>query len=467
MEGRLKGIVEKVKGKNKFFVVTHHDCDGLSSAAIVIRALERSGKKVCGWKVLKQLYREDFEEIKSGGNEVGAECYFFTDFGSLLLNEMGEEFGENFFVIDHHQVKEGLDDEKHFNACLFGFSGNDEVSASGSAYLFAKSLSEENKDLSALAIVGACGDMQDGRGGKFQGLNEEILKDAQEAGVLKIEKDLRLYGRISRPLVQFLMYSSSPVLPQLTADEGNCVKFLEQVGIELKFGENWRTYSDLNENEKQALVSAILMHLSNYNTPEWKLQELIGDIYTLEKEEEKSPLRDAKEYSTLLNACGRNEKGELGLKVCLGERGEDYQKALTLMAWHRMNLRKGIELMKEKGVEERESFYLFDSEGKIPDGIIGIVAGMLYGSGLIGWNKPIIAIAKHKDGSEKASARGTQELIRRGLNLGIAFREISKELKNAEGGGHMIACGIKFDPEDKEKFLELLDEKIKKQIHKK
>lgn len=463
---RVKGIAEKVRERNNFFIVHHYDCDGLASAAVIVKALERAGKKVSGTKWLKQLYIEDFEEIKEEGKDNGAENYCFLDFGSLFLERMKEEFGENFFVIDHHQVKEGSDNEKHLNACTFGFSGNDEISSSGTVYLLAKELDEENKDLSALAIVGAAGDMQESRG-NFEGLNKEILEDGISAGVLEVKKDLRLYGRVSRPLIQFLMYSSEPILPMLTANEANCAKFLQGLGIELKEGEHWRCYEDLKQEEKQKLVSGLMMQLMQFKVPEWKLQELIGEVYVLKKEMQKSPLSDVKEFATMLNACGRNERAELALKVCLGDREEAYSKALSLMAWHRMNLRKGIELMQEKGVEERENFYYFDSEGKIPDSIIGIVAGMLYGSGLISWNKPIIALARHQDGSIKASGRGTRELVRRGLNLGIAVREIAKELRQAEGGGHKVAAGIKFEEKDKEKFLKILDEKIKEQLHEK
>ncbi|MDO8625365.1 MAG: DHHA1 domain-containing protein, partial [Candidatus Diapherotrites archaeon] len=110
-------------------------------------------------------------------------------------------------------------------------------------------------------------------------------------------------------------------------------------------------------------------------------------------------------------------------------------------------------------------FYFFDAENTIPDSIVGIVAGMLYGSGTIGFDKAIIAFSRYEDGSIKASGRATMELVRNGLNLGKAFREICDELgEGNEGGGHAIAAGLKLELKNRELFLELLDEKIAKQL---
>ncbi len=184
------------------------------------------------------------------------------------------------------------------------------------------------------------------------------------------------------------------------------------------------------------------------------------------KEFPKSPLRDAKEFATMLNATGRHGESEIGRAVCLGDRSKQYKKALSLLLEHRRQLRNGIELMQSEGVKETGSFYYFDAGDRIQDSIVGIVAGMLYGSGFISPNKPIIALARHEDNSIKVSARGTQDLVRAGLNLGLALKETCAELgEKSEGGGHFIAAGCRIDESELEKFLSLLGKEIKTQLN--
>ncbi|MCX6803291.1 MAG: DHH family phosphoesterase, partial [Candidatus Diapherotrites archaeon] len=109
----------------------------------------------------------------------------------------------------------------------------------------------------------------------------------------------------------------------------------------------------------------------------------------------------------------------------------------ALMDEHRENLRRGIEFVQKHGIDEKKSFYFIDAGDSIDESIVGIIAGMLYGS-LIAETKPIIALARNTDGTIKASGRGTSELVRRGLNLGSAMKEISKVILGVEGGGHCL-----------------------------
>ncbi len=460
----LLTLAKEIKKREKIVVIHHYDADGLTSGAIAIKALEREKKKVehiC----LKQLYKENIEEIKSLGKN-----YLFVDFGSGQLDYLHELGKDNVFILDHHipiKVNDEIPEFKfHINPLLYGIDGGKEISGSGVVFFFALALNKKNSDLSALAIVGAVGDMQDFSGALI-GLNRKILEVAEKEKVLSVKKDLRLYGRISRPLISYLCFSSSPILPELTAQSENCKNFLLHLGIPLKdsFSEEWLSYEDLSFEQKQTLSTALIMHLTKHNVPEWKIKELIGEVYTLEKEQPKSPLRDAKEFATLLNSTARHGEAQIGLDVCLGDRNSSssYGKALALLEEHRRELKLGIEFIERNGIEERESFYFFDAKEAIRDSLVGIIAGMLYGS-VIQENKPIIALARNEDGTIKASGRATKELLRRGLNLGLAFKEIGLEISGVEGGGHKIAAGCKIPSEKLDEFLEKLNLKIKLQL---
>lgn len=459
---KLEKIASEIKKRDEFVVVYHYDADGCSAGAIVVKALERAGKKV-STICLKQLYKENISEIKAMGKN-----FLFVDFGSGQLEHLIEGFGKDFFVLDHHQPahrgEKIIEHEWHANPILFGMDGGHEISGAGVSFLFATTLNKKNKDLAYLAIVGAMGDMQD-FGGAVIGKNMEILKIAEQEKQIEMKIDLRLYGRISRPLISYLMFSSSPILPGLTANQENCIAFLKENEIPLKRegrGE-WLSYEDLKEVEKKRLSSALINLLFDAKVPEWKIKELIGEVYTLLNEERKSPLRDAKEFATLLNACGRHAKPEVALAVCLGDRGEEYDKALLLMREHSTALRKGIEFVHEHGIQERKSYYFFDAGTEIQDSLVGIVAGMLYGS-FIQENKPIIALARNGDGTVKVSGRGTSYLVRRGLNIGQALKDIEKEIPGVEGGGHRIAAGAKVPEEKLGEFLQKLEEKFEKQL---
>ena len=96
---------------------------------------------------------------------------------------------------------------------------------------------------------------------------------------------------------------------------------------------------------------------------------------------------------------------------------------------------------------------------------MGIIAGMLYGSKMIGQDKPIIAFARQSEDLIKVSARATEDLVEKGLNLGQILRETCMELgEEAEGGGHKIAAGCRINKSQQKEFKEKLNEKIMEQM---
>ncbi|MFH1545659.1 MAG: DHH family phosphoesterase [archaeon] len=457
MKEKMREIIEWIKGRNELTVVGHIDADGLCATAVMLKALEREEKKT-SFKNLRQLYPKEIKELREK-----KKFFVFVDFGSGQMDLLKKELREGeFAVIDHHQPIEGEEYSLHLNPFFYGMDGGREVSGAGMSYLLAREMNKENRDLSVMAVVGAIGDMQEGVEG-LSGMNKEILEEAVKEGLVKKEKSLKMFGRVSRPLVQFLLFSTNPILPELTANEENCIKFLKENGIELREGKSWRSYEDLGEEEKKRLASALIIHLIQNGFSERKANELIGEVYTLVKEELKSPLRDAKEFSTLLNACGRHSMGEIGVKVCLGDRGEYYRKALNLLLEHRKQLREGLELIERNGLAEERGFYYFDAGNAVKEELVGVIAGMLYGSRIELRDKPIIAFAREREGKGlKVSGRATNELAEKGINLGKILREVCGELsEESVGGGHKQAAGAKIKEEEKKEFLRLLNEKIR------
>ena len=188
----------------------------------------------------------------------------------------------------------------------------------------------------------------------------------------------------------------------------------------------------------------------------------LGEVYTLLCEREGTEVRDASEFSTLLNSTARYDHADIGLSVCMGDRGKSFDEACVLLSEHRKNLVEGLNFVKEKGITEMQNLQYFDSGNKIRETIVGIVAGMS-ASFVNNRNLPIIAFAD-SEGGVKVSSRGNQDLLRKGMNLGAAISEAAKSV-GGTGGGHDIAAGAFIPKEAKNEFLKILDMKIGLQIN--
>ncbi len=459
LEG-LEEVTEFIAEKDDFMVLNDYDADGMCAGAVIRKALEREGKEYES-HTLKHFSEEQLKRHKGKDKP-----FILIDFGSGYLDMLKKEINDGeYCIIDHHEV-EGNTEHPHLNPHLSGHDGSKEISSSGLSYFVAREISEENKDMAKIGIVGALGDMQySNKENQLIGLNRELIKDGEETGELEVRHDITLFGRHSRPLVPFLSYSTNPYLPGLTRNPGKCKEFLKNLGIEIKKknGE-MKYYCDLSQEEKKKLISGLHVYGRQRAIPERTLQNLVGEVYEMKKEPAKSPVKDGKEFSTLLNACGRHEEPEVGIKVAMGNRDKYYKEADNLLKRHRRQLRDGIEYAKDKGVEERNTFYFIDAREEIPHPLIGIVIGMLYSTDEVNRDKPILGAAEKEENKVKLSGRGNKKLINKGLNLGEAMYQTSKEL-DGEGGGHDIAAGATVHQDKMNEFLDKADAMIKEQLN--
>lgn len=443
---------EEIRRKKDLLVVSHVDADGLTASAIVCTALERLARD---YKPLffKQLDASALNQVA----DQGADLVIFTDLGSGMVGEICS-LGLEAVIADHHKL--ALHNEAkpvaHINPHLVGADGATQLSGSGTSFLLARALAKDdgqNDDLSSLAIVGAVGDLQDMASGRLLGMNREILDIGSKAGAVSFARDLKLFGRQTRPVFKMLEYSQDPYIPGLSGDEDACIAFLKEVGVRLG-GERWRRWVDLTQEEKGRTVSAIIRKGLRSGVSNIKLERLIGEVYTLLMEQEGTELRDASEYSTLLNATARYGHAEVGLAVCMGNRDKALDEARLLLNSHRLNLVNGLKLVKEQGITPLKSIQYFDAGDAILDTIVGIVAGMCFQTA--DRSRPILAFAKTQDGNLKVSARGTQDLVRSGLDLADAMSRAAQAVGGV-GGGHNVAAGATIPPEAKQEFLVLVD----------
>ena len=453
---RAERIADIIKKSQHVHVVTHIDADGITAGSIACQTLERLGKNY-SIDFVKQLDPGFLEKLKNDNHEL----VWFTDLGSNI------DFEENKFsmvVTDHHICSEGTNYDFHMNPHLFNIDGSVEISGAGVTYLVSRAVDIKNMDLSALAVVGACGDLQDRKFSKLVGFNREyILRDSEKTGFVKPRIDITFFGRETRPIHKLLQYANDPVLPGLSGRETACINFLEELGIRMKDGDNWRRWIDLGKSERRRVISSILELLLRKGFGYKTIDKIIGEVYCLQKELEGTEVHEAKEYATLLNSTARYGQYEVGLKVCLGDRDKYLEKARNLLLGHRANIVEGLQFAKEEGIQRREYVQFFHAGTGIRDTIIGIITNMLLNSEEINSDLPIIGFAEKENGEIKVSARGTQMLVEKGLNLSAAVKKAASSL-NGVGGGHNIAAGATIPKGKEEEFLDLVEDEIRNQL---
>jgi len=453
---RARRCAERLREAERVLHVSHIDADGLTSAAVGTRALERAGVPV-ETAFEKQLDADAIDDIAASGYDT----VLFTDFGSGQLDEIvTHEFTP--VVVDHHQPADA-DTEFHLNPLLEGLDGGSELSGAGAAYVLARAmLGADAMDLAALAVVGAVGDMQQ-QAGELVGANAAIVEEGVEAGVLDTGADLTLYGTQTRPLPKLLAFAGDVHVPGVTGNRAGAMEFLDELDADLKTDAGWKTWVDLDDGDRQTVASALLRRALASGVPAGKAETLVGTTYTLAEEEPGTELRDASEFSTLLNATARYERAGVGLAVCLGERGDALDAARELLSEHRRNLSEGIEWVEREGVTREEHIQWFHAGDEIRETIVGIVAGMAVGADGIERGVPIVAFADADEGEVKVSARGTPTLVRSGLDLSAVMGEAARAV-GGDGGGHTVAAGATIPAGEEAAFVARADELVGEQL---
>lgn len=455
-------------------LVSHLDADGLSSAAVIIKTLTRDNRTYC-LSIVHQLTEEVAMQLAAESYSY----YIFTDLGTGqfdILKKHLADAGKNLLILDHHHLqKEFLcDNIVHVNPHISGIRASREISGAGVAYLFSKALNEKNTDLAHLALIGAIGDMQEDSG--FTGLNKEILADAKSAGTLKVITGLRLFGVQTKPLHKILEYSSEFQIPGVTGSESAAIQFLQQLGINPKNNSNnnnnnnssnggWRKLTDLSDEELVRLATGVVLQRIDQPVPE----AIIGPVYILKQEVDGSPLRDAREFATLLNACGRLEKASVGIGACIGDKrckeealrilGEYKQQIANSLNWYE-NVLKQKDLAKGSGSKGsiilESGFVVINAEDNILPTMIGTLASIVSKSSQFQPGTFVLSMARAQDNFTKISLRiaGEKAAAAKGeFNL-MEILTVIAEKVGGQAGGHHEAAGALIRTEKETEFIE-------------
>lgn len=446
-------------------IFTHNDADALSSSGLLAGALRREDAR---YRVRSLNRIEEFIQLYEEGF-IESRAVVFTDIGSGYVEELSTLLkGRDVVILDHHRprVAEIPHGWVHVNPHDHGFDGASELSASGVSYFVSRKLSPANIEYSGVAVVGALGDLQDKNSRRrLHGLNRTIVEEAVKAGVLEARDDLILYGRTFRPIHMALSSTTSPYIPGLSGREDACYSFLTKLGISLKEGETWRTLSDLTDEEKKTLYNGLLEYLVSRALPTSIAEELVGESYDLVKEESWTYLRDAREFATLLNSCGKTGRAWLGIVVAMGARAEVLDEAQRVLEEYRASLAKAMDYVARPGVmEELNHIVVLKGGDMIDEKQVSSVASIISSSGLIPPNKALVAFASAGH-MVKISSRASKQLVERGVNLGELLYRLA-EVYGGRGGGHDVAAGAEIPSDRIIRFLADFDRALGEQLEK-
>ena len=445
-------ISDCIKSRKSISITTHIDCDGLTSGSIIAKALIREGAR-CTLRTSKEMSKNVVESFKTDSRDF----HIITDLGGGFGKNLNQTLGDNWIILDHHQIsEEEKDNQNIINAWKYGIDGGSEICAGGMAYLAANALNEKNSDLSALAVVSALGDRQDqGERKSFTGKNFEISNTAKELGLIEVDLDLLLVGRETRPLPEALAFTSQPFMEGLTWNKETCLSVLSSSGIELKEEGRWRVPAELNEEEKKLVIEAITKFSSDKNTTEI-MSELIGYTYTFSREDKRSFLRDGREYSTMLNSCGRINRSGVGMAICMGDRNKILTEGESILTDYRKMIKEYMDILSNEKwrISENENCIMVNGEGIVPETMTGTVSSLIAGSPK-NTGKIVILRTRGEENTIKFSSRKSFD-CKSEINLSELMRTGAEKFDGI-GGGHNAAAGAKITKDKLDEFLKYLE----------
>ena len=405
-------------------VISHFDTDGITSATIMAQTLKRLDRQF-SLKIVKNL---DEETIKKLSKE---KITMFLDLASNSMHHITGHGLKNVFVIDHHEIVQGIPDG--LTMVNPEMSKKQKISSSGLTYLFCRKLDNGAKDLAKLAILGMIGDTMEKEIGK---LNNEILDD----GNIKRKRGLLIYPS-TRPLNRVLEFSSNPYIPGVTGNSKGVLELLREAGLNPSSG-NYKSLIELEDEEMKSLITSVLLR-----SPKAKQESIIGDIFLIKFF---NKLEDAREISAKINACSRSGESSLAVQFCMEVENAN-KKVETIYAKYKQEIIAALKFAVENKKTDGNGFVVINAGNSIRDTMIGTVASIISNSNFYTEGTAIIAMAYNGD-RIKVSARNVGKV---GRNMREMLQIIIRET-GGEVGGHEFAAGCNIMKKDEEMFLRLL-----------
>ena len=346
-------FVERTKDK-EILVVSHFDTDGISSAAIAIKALGRLDRSF-SVKIVKSLERDFILDLPKD------KVILFLDLASSSFGHMVDAGLNDVFVLDHHEVTSEVPD--FISIVNPQLHDKERISGAGVTYLFFKEIDEVNINLAKLAVLGMIGD-------RMERDMERVTNGIVMDGEIVKKRGPMIYPS-TRPLNRTLEFCSSPYIPEVTGNIRGVLDLLREAGLNLPGG-GYPSLLDLDEEEMGRFTTAIMLR-----NPKVKHDDLIGDIFLIKMF---NKLEDARELSAMINACSRSGESELAIRVLL-EISSAKKNAEKVHVKHKQFIVAGLKLVRETHDKiEGKGFILINGGEELKDTIAGTVGSILCSS---------------------------------------------------------------------------------------
>lgn len=421
--------------KNPIHIISHFDADGITSAAIMCKTLERLNKQF-SIKIIKQLNQQEIDSFPDN------KTIILLDLGSGSLDSISLT-NKRVLILDHHEIKENIP----YNVSIVNphlLNEYEELCSAELTYLFSRSISKDNTDLAHLAIIGMIGDTMEKEINKTR---DKIIKEAE----VRIKRGLLIYPS-TRPIDKALEYSSRPFIPGVTGDSKGTFELLKEANIE-KIDRNFKALIDLEDDEMKRLTTSIMLRLSSKES-----KDFIGNLYLIKFF---NKIEDAREISAIINACSRMGKTEISLMLCLGN-SSARKRAERLYVKYRQHIISGLKFIEKNEKIQGRDYVIINAKDKIKDTIIGTLTSILSFSQVYKEGTIIIAMAYDQD-RIKVSARLAGRNPKTNQNLKEIIDSIAC-LVEGESGGHKKAAGCTIKKEHEQKFIELVKKKFEFEV---
>ncbi len=361
----ISEAAELITNARKLRIYSHHDADGIASAAIAVFVARRLGVNY-DVTIRNQLTPQDVV----GGSEV----YWFNDMGSSRLKEMKNITG---VVTDHHNpvvlethYSENGNNIYQFNPHLEGMDGSISQSGSTTTFLFGTNLLSEVSAVSHLPVVGSVGDLHDKKFGRLVDVDREIMLLAKNMGIIEVKEDIRYFGRSSKSVSYMLRFGNEPKIRSLYDNPGAVADFLVGHGFDKG---NLKTirWIDLEQEKREEIISDLKSILEREGQDS---SRLTGEVYELKSEPKSSMVRDVRDFSSLINATSRKGKPDVGIRLCLFERGNAMSEAMQLYSDHLDSLRRASRILDGAEGKSVGSVLYYDFGDALENNITGTIA---------------------------------------------------------------------------------------------
>jgi single-stranded-DNA-specific exonuclease len=242
----------------------------------------------------------------------------------------------------------------------------------------------------------------------------------------------------------------TPFIPGLSGARDSSLAALSGAGLSLKERGRWRNLSELSNEEKRKLLEVLTVYISSTGGGAAAVSELLGEVYSLRFEDSLTPLRDAREFATLLNACGRMDATDIGIAICIGDRGQALSDAMRLISEYRVKLNRAIQALQSgDNVMAHGNVMVVIGDDFIEERMTGSISSLLASSDKYR-DKMVLVRTRSGETEIKFSSR-LGDAFAKEVNLGIILKEAAEKVGGV-GGGHSMAAGAKVPASRKDEF---------------